>query len=127
MPSYVVDRATELLNRKAKALNGSRVLLLGVTYKKDIADQRETPVLAIARKLRARGAVLSYHDPYVGDWRVDGQPVRRVTDLDAETAAADLTILLQEHSAYDLGRIAHDARLLLDTRGHVTGGNAEAL
>ncbi len=127
MPSYVVDRATELLNRKAKALNGARVLLLGVTYKKDIADQRETPVLAIARKLRARGAVLSYHDPYVGDWRVDGQPVRRVTDLDAETAAADLTILLQEHRAYDLGRIAHDARLLLDTRGHVTGGNAEAL
>ncbi|MGE5292325.1 MAG: nucleotide sugar dehydrogenase [Micromonosporaceae bacterium] len=127
MPSYVVDRATELLNSRSKALNGSRVLLLGVTYKKDIADRRETPVAGVARRLRARGADLRYHDPYVDDWRVDGLPVRRADNLESEIAAADLTILLQEHSAYDLGSIARESSLLLDTRGHVTGGNAEVL
>ncbi|HEX3958578.1 MAG TPA: nucleotide sugar dehydrogenase, partial [Trebonia sp.] len=65
MPGYVVDRAAEILNSDAKPLNGARVLLLGVTYKKDIADQRESPARPIARKLLQRGAILSYHDPYV--------------------------------------------------------------
>ena len=128
MPGYVVDRATELLNRNSRALNGADVLLLGVTYKKDIADQRETPVRPIARKLRARGAKLAYHDPYVDAWWVDGLPVRRAADLDAEVASADLTILLQAHSAYDLDAIAYGARLLLDTRGTVAAGaRAEVL
>ncbi len=127
MPSYVVDRAAELLNRNAKALNGSRVLLLGVTYKRDIADQRESPVQPIARKLLARGADLAYHDPYVPAWAVDGQPVRRAGDLDAELGAADLAILLQRHAAYDPERIARGTDLLLDTRGPVSGANAEAL
>jgi UDP-N-acetyl-D-glucosamine dehydrogenase len=127
MPAYVVDRTAELLNRNAKALNGSRVLLLGVTYKRDIADQRESPVQPIARKLLARGADLVYHDPYVPDWTVDGCPVRRADDLDAELAEADLAILLQRHSAYDPGRIARSTTLLLDTRGHTPAPNAEAL
>ena len=65
MPGYVVDRAAELLNSNAKPFNGAHVLLLGVTYKKDVADQRESPVQVIGRKLRARRAVLTYHDPYV--------------------------------------------------------------
>ncbi len=65
MPGYVTDRAAELLNRNAQPVNGARVLLLGVTYKRDIADQRESPARPIARKLRARGAAVSYHDPYV--------------------------------------------------------------
>jgi nucleotide sugar dehydrogenase len=127
MPAYVVDRAAELLNRAAKPLNGANVLLLGVTYKRDIADQRESPVPLIARKLRARGARLAYHDPYVDEWPVDGEAVRRVADLDAELAAADLVILLQHHSSYDLDRIAGTARLLLDTRGRAAGPNAETL
>ena len=65
MPGYVTDRAAELLNRHAKAVNGAKVLLLGVTYKRDIADQRESPARPLARKLLARGAQVSYHDPYV--------------------------------------------------------------
>ena len=77
MPGYVVDRAAELLNTDAKPLNGAKVLLLGVTYKKDIADQRESPARPIARKLLQRGAVLSYHDPYVDGWQVDGKDIRR--------------------------------------------------
>jgi UDP-N-acetyl-D-glucosamine dehydrogenase len=127
MPAYIVDRAAELLNRNSRAINGSRVLLLGVTYKRDIADQRESPVQPIARKLLARGADLVYHDPYVRRWTVDVRPVRRADDLDAELAAADLTILLQRHSAYDPGQIARSTALLLDTRGPTPAPNAEAL
>jgi UDP-N-acetyl-D-glucosamine dehydrogenase len=127
MPVYIVDRAAELLNSNAKPLNGAHVLLLGVTYKRDVADQRESPVRLIGRKLRSRGAVLAYHDPYVDEWPVDGQVVRRATDLDAEVASADLVILLQDHAVYDLDRISRDARLVLDTRGRIEGPNIAAL
>lgn len=121
MPGYVVDRAAELLNRHAKPLNGANVLLLGVTYKKDIADQRESPARPIGRRLLARGAVLSYHDPYVPEWPIDGRPVRRVTDLDTDIVTADVVILLQDHSHYDLEQLASSAKLFLDTRGKLTG------
>ena len=127
MPGYVVDRAAELLNSHAKPLNGARVLLLGVTYKKDVADQRESPVRAIGRKFRSRGAELAYHDPFVAEWPLNGEPVRRAEDLDAEVAGADLVLLLQDHTAYDLDRIARTARLLLDTRGRIAGPNAAVL
>ena len=121
MPGYVVDRAAELLNRHAKPLNGANVLLLGVTYKRDIADQRESPARPIARRLLARGAVLAYHDPHVPEWAIDGQPVRRATDLDTEIVTADVVILLQDHSEYDLEQLAGEAKLFFDTRGKLAG------
>ena len=121
MPGYVVDRAAEILNSDAKPLNGARVLLLGVTYKKDIADQRESPARPIARKLLQRGAVLSYHDPYVESWTVDGREIPRAQ---APTDEADLTILLQAHSSYDLEDIAARAHLLFDTRGQRLPGDS---
>jgi UDP-N-acetyl-D-glucosamine dehydrogenase len=119
MPGYVAERAAELLNRNAQPVNGARVLLLGVTYKRDVADQRESPARPLARKLRARGAAIAFHDPYVPEWQVDGQAVPRADDLAAAVATADLVILLQPHRGYDLARIASTARLLLDTRGVV--------
>jgi len=119
MPGYVTERAAELLNRNAQPVNGARVLLLGVTYKKDIADERESPARPIARKLRARGAQVTYHDPYVPAWQVDGQQIPRASGLQAAVAAADLVIVLQAHRDYDLHWIAASARLLLDTRGVV--------
>ena len=132
MPGYVVDRAAELLNRHAKPLNGANVLLLGVTYKQDIADQRESPAQPIARRLLARGAVLSYHDPHVPTWAIDGRSVRRVTDLDTDIVTADVVILLQNHSEYDLPQLAASAKLFLDTRGKLdalgaAGPNTETL
>ena len=127
MPVYTVDRAVEVLNSNGKPLKGARVLLLGVTYKPDVSDQRESPVRTVGHKLRARGAVLTYHDPYVDAWRLAGEPVRRATDLGDEVANADLVILLQDHSVYDLDRIARDARLVLDTRGRMEGPNVETL
>jgi UDP-N-acetyl-D-glucosamine dehydrogenase len=128
MPRYVTDRAAELLNRHARPLNSARVLLLGVTYKKDIADQRESPARPIAAKLRQRGAQVAYHDPYVDGWQIEGEPVPRATDLDAAIGAADLVILLQAHHDYNLDTIAAAAPLLLDTRGAAPAGpHTEAL
>ena len=128
MPAYVTDRAAELLNRHAKAVNGAKVLLLGVTYKRDIADQRESPARPLARKLLARGARLSYHDPYVPSWLIDGRSIPLADDLDAALADADLVILLQAHQAYDPAQLAREARLLLDTRGVIPAApHVEAL
>jgi UDP-N-acetyl-D-glucosamine dehydrogenase len=128
MPGYVTDRAAELLNRHAKAVNGAKVLLLGVTYKRDIADQRESPARPLARKLLARGARLSYHDPYVPSWLIDGRSIPLADDLDAALADADLVILLQAHQAYDPAQLAGAARLLLDTRGVIPAApHVEAL
>jgi UDP-N-acetyl-D-glucosamine dehydrogenase len=127
MPAYVVDRAAELLNRDAIPLKGARVLLLGVTYKKDVADQRESPAMTIGGKLRARGADLTYYDPYITTWSVAGEPVRLGDDLNAEVSDADLVILLQDHSVYDLDQIARRARRLLDTRGRLAGARIERL
>ena len=87
------------------------------SYKHDIADQRESPARPLARKLLSRGAQVTYHDPFVPEWQVDGRSIPRAGDLEAALAAADLVILLQAHSCYDPARLTQAARLLLDTRG----------
>ena len=117
MPVHVVNRAADLLNDQGKAVRGSRVLLLGVTYKPDISDQRESPALAVAENLLARGDELVYFDPRVEDWQVAGEPVERAEDYLAAAEAADLTILLQPHREIDLDELADRARALFDTRG----------
>ncbi|MFI9759530.1 nucleotide sugar dehydrogenase [Streptomyces sp. NPDC051963] len=127
MPEYVVRRAQDLLNHEGRALHGTRVLLLGVTYKPDVADQREAPAVPVARLLREREAEIAFHDPFVPAWSVDGVAVPRVVDLMAGVRAHDLTILLQDHSAYDLPALADEARLLFDTRGRIFRPGVEVL
>ncbi|GAA3849253.1 nucleotide sugar dehydrogenase [Streptomyces coacervatus] len=127
MPEYVVRRAQDLLNSAGRPLHGSRVLLLGVTYKPDVADQRESPAVPVARLLRERDAEVSFHDPYVPLWSVSGTDVPRVDDLMAAARDHDLTILLQDHSAYDLPALADQARLLFDTRGRIFHPDVERL
>ncbi|MCD4533742.1 nucleotide sugar dehydrogenase [Nocardioides sp. cx-169] len=119
MPSYVSQRATRLLNEHGKAVRGSRVLLLGVTYKADIVDQRESPAIDVANCLLELGAELTYFDPLVMEWSV---PATRVSNLEEGLAQADLVILLQAHSSFDIADIESRARMLLDTRGVTTGG-----
>ncbi|MFF3561559.1 nucleotide sugar dehydrogenase [Streptomyces sp. NPDC002574] len=127
MPEYVVRRAQDLLNDVGKPVHGSRVLLLGVTYKPDVADQRETPAIPVARLLRKLGADVSYDDPFVPAWEVDGRPVAPAGDLPPALREHDLTILLQDHSAYDLQDVARHARLLFDTRGRLNRPDVEVL
>lgn len=121
MPSYVVRRIQDVLNDEGKALRGARILLLGVTYKPDIADQRESPAKPIAAELRDKGAEVTFHDPHVVEWRVDGATLDRVADLDAALAAADLVVLLQNHGSYDLADIVARAGRVFDTRGVISG------
>ena len=122
MPSYVVARVQRLLNRYKKPVNGARVVMLGVTYKPDIADERETPALPVARALLELGAELTFADPYVKEWSVDGTPVPREENLAEAVANADVTLLLQQHAAFDLGMVEAKAKLVLDTRGVLTEG-----
>jgi len=127
MPSYVVNRITRNLNTVERSVRGSRILLLGVTYKKDIADERESPARPLARHLLELGADLRFHDPHVDEWEVDGRPVRRVDDYLEEAEYADITVLLQGHRSYDLDELASRAVQVFDTRGVLTGKNVERL
>ncbi|MDX3451814.1 nucleotide sugar dehydrogenase [Streptomyces sp. ME02-8801-2C] len=122
MPDYVVRRAAEVLSGIGKPLKGATVLLAGVTYKADVSDLRETPARPIVRGLRAESADLVYHDPYVDRFTVDGEPVGRTTSIVRAAAAADLTILLQAHTSYDLDAIVAAAPLTLDARGCTRSG-----
>ncbi|MDL4776063.1 nucleotide sugar dehydrogenase [Actinomadura xylanilytica] len=118
MPRYVVERAQQLLNREGRALKDAKVLLLGVTYKADIADQRESPARPVARRLVRLGADLAFHDPFVDAWRVEDTEVRNAgDDLVAALKEADLAIVLAGHAEYDADTLARHARLLFDTRG----------
>ncbi|MEU1295136.1 nucleotide sugar dehydrogenase [Streptomyces sp. NPDC005840] len=127
MPRYVVQRAAALLNEHGKSARGARVLLLGVTYKPDLGDQRGTPAREIAVRLTELGAAVSYHDPHVPSWSVLERPVPRVDSLYEAAADADLTILLQHHRTYDLQGLSVKAQLLLDTRGTTPTGAAHRL
>jgi UDP-N-acetyl-D-glucosamine dehydrogenase len=117
MPSYVVQRIQSLLNDAAKPLRGATVLLLGVTYKADVCDLRESPAVPIAQKLSAAGADVCFHDPYVPRWSAPGLDVDRVPDLEEAVTKADITVLLQRHRGYDLELLGRLAQSVLDTRG----------
>ncbi|MEU3946065.1 nucleotide sugar dehydrogenase [Streptomyces sp. NPDC029526] len=127
MPGYVVQRAAALLNEHGKSARGARVLLLGVTYKADLADQQGSPAREIAVRLMELGASVSYHDPHVPSWSVLDRPVPRADSLYEAAADADLTILLQQHRTYDLQGLSVKAQLLLDTRGATPTGAAHRL
>ncbi|MFI0405042.1 nucleotide sugar dehydrogenase [Actinomadura sp. 3N508] len=128
MPRYVAERAQLLLNREGRALKGAKVLLLGVTYKADIADQRESPARPVARRLARLGADLSFHDPFVESWEVDGAAVPNAgADLRAALEAADLAIVLADHAAYDAATLTRHAPLLFDTRGRTRNAPADTV
>jgi nucleotide sugar dehydrogenase len=117
MPAYVAERAARLLHRNGRCANGASVVLLGVTYKPDIADRRESPADPLARRLRAAGARVGYVDPLIDDWSADGVPVPRTHDLEEALVTADLVILLQPHRSFDLSLVATRSTMVLDTRG----------
>lgn len=128
MPLYVVERIGGLLNDCGKPLNGASILILGVTYKPDIIDQRESPATPLAEVLETKHASVEFHDPHVHEWTVGERKVERVEDLDGAIASADVVVLLQDHSSYDIDKISAQAKLFLNTRGPVPkGANAHAL
>jgi UDP-N-acetyl-D-glucosamine dehydrogenase len=116
MPRYWVQRVQDVLNDAAKSVKGSRILVLGVAYKKNVSDMRESPALDIIHLLEAKGAQVSYHDPHVPAFQHEGMEMVGVTDLAAALQAADCVVIATDHAAYDWGYIAAQARLLVDTR-----------
>ncbi|WP_424189125.1 nucleotide sugar dehydrogenase [Actinokineospora sp. G85] len=122
MPGHVARRVRDALAGRPVA--GARVLLIGVTYKPDVADLRQTPAVSVVRRLRAMGAEVAYHDPHAPAFAVDGEPVRAEPDAGAP---ADLVVLLQDHAVLDLPALARGPRPVLDTRGVLTGDHVHHL
>src|SRR5229473_5238791 len=123
MPDHVVQLIADGLNDVRKAMNGSRVLLLGVAYKKDIDDVRESPALSIIDRLRAKGADVRYHDPFVREVRFDdahtegsGEPLQSVPLTDEELRTADCVVIVTNHSEIDYQRACQLTSLIVDTR-----------
>lgn len=126
MPGFVVQRCTEILNKHGKALNGSKILVLGVAYKKDINDYRESPVLPILDKLSKSGAEWIAIDPYVKEFNLRGKmynTTNNVTDELLETA--DLVLITTNHSDFDYDMILRKSRILFDTRNSYHKVNEE--
>jgi len=121
MPYHVVERALEALNEHGRSMKGAKVLLLGVSYKRDIDDLRESPALKIARQLLKHGAKLSYHDPYIPEMAVGDRVFRSVPLTDDVLAAQDLVVITTGHSGVDYARVADRAALVLDTRNATAG------
>jgi UDP-N-acetyl-D-glucosamine dehydrogenase len=122
MPDYVVARAGELLNRERKAINGSRILVLGVAYKRQVSDVRETPAVALVRRLLARGAEVKWHDPHVERFESLPAAACRIQDLSADVLRAfDLVVIHTDHAAYDWTWIVENAALIFDTRNATAG------
>jgi UDP-N-acetyl-D-glucosamine dehydrogenase len=121
MPDYVVDKVRKALNTDRKAVNGSRVLIIGVAYKKDIDDMRESPALDVMRLLEADGADVVYHDPHVPEIREDGHVATSVELSAGELAAADCVVITTDHSSVDYAAIVGGAKLVVDTRNATRG------
>jgi UDP-N-acetyl-D-glucosamine dehydrogenase len=128
MPEHVVQLVADGLNDERKAMKGSRVLLLGVAYKKDINDVRESPALSIIDRLRAKGADVRYHDPFVGELRFDdahtdasGEALDSTSLTDDELRAADCVVIVTDHTDIDYGRICKLTTLIVDTRNALNG------
>lgn len=116
MPAFVVTKVAGALNDDRKSVKGSRVLVLGVAYKRDIDDVRESPALDIIRLLEADGAEVVFHDPHIARIREDGHERASVALTDAELARADVVVIVTDHRSIDYQRIADHAALIVDSR-----------
>ena len=125
MPYYVITRLMDAMNRQRKPLAGSRVLMLGVAYKADIDDMRESPAIRIAELLLEKEADLVYHDPYVDRFVADGVEVPQVDLTAEEIAAADVALIVTAHRAVDYEMVVKNAKLVFDTRNALASYEGE--
>jgi UDP-N-acetyl-D-glucosamine dehydrogenase len=116
MPDYVVSKVNDALNEHKKSIKGSKVLVLGVAYKANVSDTRESPAIDIIRELRAKGAIVAYTDPHVKDLRVDGTKLSGVRITPASLRTYDCAVIVADHSAFDYAKIIRGSRVVVDTR-----------
>jgi UDP-N-acetyl-D-glucosamine dehydrogenase len=121
MPEHVASRVADVLNEDRIAVNGSRILVLGVAYKADVADVRESPALDVMRLLAHKGADVSYHDPHVGELELEGRTLKSTDLTDDLLAASDLVVIITDHSEIDTGRVVARAQRIFDTRNATKG------
>jgi UDP-N-acetyl-D-glucosamine dehydrogenase len=122
MPRYVVHRIQDLLNEKTKSIQGSQILILGVAYKPNISDTRESPALDVIGLLLEKGADVRYYDPFVPSIEHEGWGLESVPELGPEVQNADCVVIITDHEAVDYAIVAQDASLIFDTR-NVMGSN----
>lgn len=116
VPAYVTERIIDLLNKQNRTIESAKVLILGVTYKKDVADLRESPALEIISMLLAKGALVSFHDPYISDLQLLDHHLSCIP-LTAETVSSqDCVVIVADHSLYDYTWLVKHAKLIFDTR-----------
>ncbi len=123
MPLFWVRKVAEALNSQGKAVRGAGVLVLGVAYKRDIDDMRESPALDIIQLLRQQGANVSYHDPHVAAFQEDGKEMRSVPFSAQQLEAADCVMIVTDHTAIDYRLVKQHARLVVDTRNALPRGH----
>ncbi len=116
MPEHVADKVADVLNEDRIAVNGARVLVLGVAYKPDVSDMRESPALDVVRILAAKGAEISYHDPHVREVEVAETPYKSVDLTDEVLASADIAVIVTDHGSVDYDRVVARAERVFDTR-----------
>ncbi len=119
MPDYVFQRITAMLNKISKSVNGSRILLLGLAYKKGTSDWRESPSIHVADLLASAGAEITFCDPYIADVNAEHLRYPLVEFSGQGLSNADLTVILVDHPEFDRERICSQARLVLDTKGYL--------
>jgi UDP-N-acetyl-D-glucosamine dehydrogenase len=127
MPEYVVNRVAEALNEHRKPLNGSRVHLLGVAYKRDIDDVRESPALDVIELLKRRGASVSYSDPYVAAVEHGSHELTGISIAEAVAAGTDCAVIVTDHKAFDYPGIVASFPLVVDTRNALKGIRSEKI
>jgi UDP-N-acetyl-D-glucosamine dehydrogenase len=125
MPNYVAGRVIEALNDQGKSVKGAKLLALGVTYKPDVGDVRESAAIEVLSHLQRRGADISYHDPFVDHVEVGGQALARSDDAPGTLAAADCILLLTPHATYDLPAVVASSALVFDARNATGRGDAD--
>jgi UDP-N-acetyl-D-glucosamine dehydrogenase len=121
MPDYVVEKVSRALNEEEKSVKGSRILVLGIAYKRDIDDMRESPALDVMRLLEQRGAEVAYHDPHVPSFREEGQEHHGVALTPDELRRADAVVIVTDHRAIDFQLVVDHAALVVDTRNATAG------
>lgn len=125
MPEFVVNRCMQVLNKEKKSLNGAKVLVLGVAYKKDIEDIRESPILEILKELEEAGADYQVSDPYVPHFKLNNKVIETVSLTPETLSEADLVIIGTNHSDYDYETIGKYAKVIFDTRNAISKEQVE--
>lgn len=116
MPQYVIERSSRILNRFKKPLNGSKILILGVAYKQDIDDYRESPALKVIENFEKENALVSFHDPYIPALKINGKEYRSISLTVEDLNDADLVVITTKHSCFDLEFIRKNSKFIFDTK-----------